>query len=89
MRFSGQKKIGEGERRNAPRALPLRETVLVRGDRLVTVYGCKKILRYAPEEVLFSLGGRRVLIYGSGLVCISFTAGSVTVEGTLAGVCFQ
>ncbi len=62
------------------------DSIVLRGERTATVYGCRQILRYAKECVCLSLGKRRACVEGEGLICTSFSAGTVTVEGRIAGV---
>ncbi len=62
------------------------DSIVLRGERAATVYGCRKILRYAKTRVCLSLGKRRVCVEGNGLICTSFSAGTVTVEGSISGV---
>lgn len=61
------------------------DSVVLRGEKSATVYGCRKILRYSKENVCLHLGKRRVRVEGEGLVCTTFSAGTVTVEGCIAG----
>ena len=63
-----------------------RETVIVRGQRCATVYGCRKILFYSPCEIRLCMGRRVLSVLGERLLCTCFSAGSVTVEGQICGV---
>lgn len=62
------------------------DSIVLRGERTATVYACRKILRYAKACVCLSLGKRRVCVEGEDLICTSFSAGTVTVEGRISGV---
>ena len=62
------------------------ETVIVRGQRCATVYGCRKILLYSPREIRLCMGRRVLCVQGEGLLCTCFSAGSVTLEGKISGV---
>lgn len=64
------------------------DSIVLRGERSATVYGCRKILRYAKERICLSLGKRRVCVRGEELICTAFSAGTVTVEGRITGVAY-
>lgn len=64
------------------------ETVILRGRRGVTVYGCRRILSYAPCEIKLSLGRVSVTVMGKELYCSSFSSGTVSVEGKVHGVIY-
>jgi len=64
------------------------ETVILRGRRGVTVYGCRRILSYSPCEIKLSLGRVSVVVTGKELYCSSFSAGTVSVEGKVYGVIY-
>lgn len=73
-------------------ARPLPEfcgTVVLKGRKKLTVYGCCKILSYTPEKIGFFLPEGNLTVTGRGMVCVSFSAGVVTVEGEFSGVCFD
>lgn len=63
--------------------------VLLSGNRRAVVRGCRKILSYAPGEICLLQNGRVVCLRGERLVCVSFSAAGVTIEGEIAGVLFQ
>ena len=60
--------------------------IVVRGDREVTVYACRRILIYTPCEIRLQAAGRSVSIQGEDLFCTSFSGGTVTVRGRIGGV---
>ena len=64
------------------------DSVVLHGDSGITVYGCRKILRYHPDCICLLAEKRQVRIEGEGLVCTAFSAGSVECVGRLAGVSF-
>ena len=51
--------------------------------------GCRKILKYSPESVILLVKGGSVEIGGEGLICTSYHAGNVSVEGRIASVNFR
>ena len=59
------------------------------GRHRVTVSGCRRILRYGEEEIALRVGGEVLRITGSGLLCVAFGAGSVTVTGRIAALSFE
>ena len=62
------------------------DTAVLRGTHGACVYGCRRILHYAPERICLSLGKRRITVRGTGLLCTSFSAGCVTVAGEIDGI---
>ena len=89
--MSEQKKQGLRQRlaaRYGARAEGAKNTVVMQGEREVTVYGCRRILQYSPKEIRLSLGKRALSVIGDRLFCPSFSAGTVTVQGCVRGVSF-
>ncbi len=66
-----------------------RDLIVLRGQSGVTVYACRKILLYSPEQIDLSVGKKRVVIRGRGLICSSFAGGAVSVQGMIFGVSFE
>lgn len=66
--------------------LPSSGTVLWRGGHGATIYGCRRILSYAPERILLSVGQATLEVSGEKLWCASFSSGCVTVEGQIRSV---
>ncbi len=65
-----------------------RELIVIRGERCVTVYGCRRILVYSPTEIRLQLCRRLLSVTGEGLFCSCFSGGSITLEGKVSGLCF-
>lgn len=65
-----------------------RDTLVLRGETAAVVYGCKRILLYEKDRICLSLGNRQITLMGEDLICTSFTAGSVTVEGVIHGTSY-
>ena len=63
--------------------------VVIRGQGEMTVYGCRKILLYTPQEIRLSLRKRSFCITGESLCCTSFSGGAVTVEGRIESVRYE
>ena len=65
------------------------DTLILRGDSRAIVYGCRRILQYAPERICLRVGKRKLFILGRGLICASFSGGAVTLAGRIDGVFFD
>ncbi len=87
MGRAGEERKGSLRRRMVPEVEP-REQVLLRGRVGATVYGCRKILRYSPEEILLLCIKEAISIRGEGLYCRAFSAGTVEIKGRLDHVNF-
>ena len=68
--------------------VPSRDTVVLNGQRSVTVYACQRILFYSPCEIRLQVARRALSVVGERLYCSSFTGGTVTVEGKIAAIRF-
>lgn len=64
------------------------DTVVLRGEKSATVYGCRKILWYSPERICLLVEGRGVSVTGRSLYCASFSAGTVTLVGEVLGAVY-
>jgi len=82
-------KKGLASRYGASQYLQNRALTVLRGQRSVTVYGCKKILLYSPCEIRLCVEKKELSILGEALICTCFSAGSVTVEGRIHGVVYR
>ena len=63
-----------------------RDTAVLCGEEMATVYGCRRILRYAPSRICLERAHGRVCVWGEGLICTAFSVGCVTVEGRIDGL---
>lgn len=63
--------------------------VEIRGRSSLFLGGCKKILKYSPEEMIVECKGDRIIIAGERLVCTSYHAGNISVDGSIASVSFS
>ena len=61
----------------------------MRGRELLFISGCRRIIRYTPEEMTFAAKGFFVTVRGERLVCTTFHGGSVTVEGRINAFDFE
>ena len=60
----------------------------IRGRHSVSVHGCRRILYYGSEAIHLGMKDCVVRITGARLVCTSYLAGAVGVEGRIDSVCF-
>lgn len=65
------------------------ETVVMYGDRRITVQGCRKILAYAPTEIRLQLKHCVLSVRGSELICSCFSGGCTTLQGRILCVEYQ
>ncbi len=63
--------------------------VEIRGRSAVCVKGCEKILTYTPEEIRIGMGRGCLRIEGKRLVCTSYHAGAVGIDGLICRVSFE
>jgi sporulation protein YqfC len=60
----------------------------LRGRNTLTVHGCTGILEYAPGEIRLALGKCILAVGGERLVCTSYLAGAVGIEGCICSIRF-
>ena len=61
----------------------------IRGRNSAIVCGCRKILKYEPQNVVLSAKGFNVAIFGERLICTAYHEGAVCIEGYIIGVQFD
>ena len=66
-----------------PDALPRGGMIEIRGEASVTVRGGGRILEYTPKLIRIAYGRGEARIEGCGLVCVSYHADAVCVEGRI------
>ena len=64
------------------------DLVVMRGNRWVTVYSCRRILCYSPCEICLQTANRIVSVSGRELYCTSFSGGTVNVSGIILCVSY-
>ncbi|MBQ8141206.1 MAG: YabP/YqfC family sporulation protein [Clostridia bacterium] len=72
-----------------PDILPRGSLIELRGREALTVRGCGKILAYSPERIKLALGEGVLSVSGKRLVCISYYANAVGIEGYINTVSFE
>lgn len=60
----------------------------LRGRNLLFVQGCRRILKYTPKFISLEVKNDSILIGGERLVCTSYHAGGVSVEGRISSISF-
>ncbi len=60
----------------------------MRGRNTLTVHGCTRILDFSPEAIRLSMGTCTVTVGGERLICTSYLAGAVGIEGMIRSICF-
>lgn len=63
--------------------------VELRGRQSLLVHGCRRIIEYSPTGLRLQMKGCILCVTGERLVCHSYLAGAVGVEGRIDGVCFE
>ena len=86
MKHQEIKKTGVKARPALSDLFPAGETVVLYGERRMTVRGCKRILVYTPSEIRLQLKHRRLLVRGEMLICTSFSGGCTTLQGCIRSV---
>ncbi len=61
----------------------------MRGRNTLTVHGCTKILDFSPCEIRLSLKDCNLTVCGQRLICTSYLAGAVGVEGYICSIQFS
>ena len=58
----------------------------LRGRNTLFLCGCRRIIKYSPQEIIFDTKDFCITVRGSDLVCTTYHYGSVTVEGCIGSV---
>ena len=61
----------------------------MRGRNTLIVHGCRKILGFSPDEIRLSLGTCILAVCGMRLICTSYLAGAVGIEGYICALRFE
>ncbi len=62
------------------------DVAILHGEWGVTVYHCKRILKYEPQRICFLLQKRKISVCGNHLICTAFSAGAARIEGEISGI---
>ena len=82
-RTNGEGWVGRMKRRYASEGFGEVQTIVLRGRAEATVYGCRRILSYSPQEICFGMKRDHLTVMGKELYCSSFVGGTVTVMGRI------
>jgi sporulation protein YqfC len=58
----------------------------LRGRNTLFMQGCRRILKYSPEEMVMAAKGFAVIVKGERLVCSTYHDGAVSIDGMIASV---
>ncbi len=60
----------------------------LRGRHTLTVHGCTRILDFSPALIRLALADGTLTVAGERLICTSYLAGAVGIEGTITALSF-
>lgn len=60
--------------------------VELRGRNTLYMQGCRRILKYSPEEMVLAVKGLSVSVTGERLVCSAYHNGTVCIDGLIRSV---
>lgn len=61
----------------------------MRGRNTLTVHGCTGILDYSPCEIRLALTDGALTVCGQRLICTSYLAGAVGIDGRICSLQFE
>lgn len=61
----------------------------LRGRHTLTVQGCRRIVDFSPTVIRLSLGDCTLAVLGERLLCTSYLAGAVGIEGCICCIRFE
>lgn len=61
----------------------------LRGRESMSIKGCGRILLYTPEEIRIALKKGCLRVCGKRLVCTSYHAGAVGIDGAIETIAFE
>ena len=87
-----ERRTGRGERQSLAERwsqnfmIRSEPTVVLCGEGELTAYGCRRIVLYTQPEIRLAMRRKTLCICGDRLICTSFSAGTVTVEGEIRAI---
>ena len=60
----------------------------MRGRNTLLVHGCQRIMGFSPDRVILRLKKCILTVCGCRLICTSYLAGAVGIEGCITGISF-
>ena len=61
----------------------------MRGRGTLMLTGCRRIIKYTPQEIIIGTKDFFIVAAGSELICTTYHYGSVTVEGHICSISFE
>lgn len=61
----------------------------IRGRKSAAVFGCHRILKYEPKQIVVLAKDFSVALVGEGLICTAYHEGAICIEGYITGVKFD
>ena len=84
--FGGIKKFIEDKTELPSDILEGEFSLEIRERSVLYMRGCRRIIKYSPDEMIMAARGFEVRIRGERLICTSYNCGAITVEGDIFGV---
>ena len=60
----------------------------IRGRNQIFISGCRRIIKYSPNEMIMAIKGFSVSVQGQRLVCSTYHAGTISIDGFVTDVVF-
>ena len=61
----------------------------VRGRNSAICFGCRRIVKYTPDNIVLAAKDFTVGILGEGLICTSYHEGAICIEGFIRKIEFD
>ncbi len=61
----------------------------IRGRNTLFIQGCRRILKYSPEQMIMGVKDFSVEVTGQRLICSTYHDGTVTIDGLISGIFFN
>ncbi len=58
----------------------------LRGRNTLFMQGCRRILKYSPDEMIMAAKGFSVSVKGERLICSTYHDGAVSIDGMIASI---
>lgn len=83
---TGERKTGIAAKLASGKGVIFRSKAEMTDNRELTVFGCRKIIKYDPSVTVLLLYDKTLTVRGKNLTCISYYAGAVGIEGEIDGL---
>ena len=61
----------------------------IRGRNGMTVRGCRRVVKYSPDEVVLKMKRETIVIGGKRLRCLTYLSGAIVIEGMIDALGFS